>query len=29
VLLSEKTLLIVTGLVSMVLAIATWVMGVF
>ena len=28
-LLSEKTLLIVTGLVSMVLAIATWVMGVF
>jgi hypothetical protein len=29
VLLSEKTLLIVTGLVAMVLAIATWVMGVF
>ena len=28
-LLSEKTLLIVTGLVAMVLAIATWVMGVF
>jgi hypothetical protein len=29
VLLSEKALVIVTGLVAMVLAIATWVMGVF
>lgn len=28
-LLSEKALLIVSGLVAMVLAIATWVMGVF
>jgi hypothetical protein len=29
VLLSEKALLMVSGLVAMVLAIATWVMGVF
>ena len=28
-LLSEKALLIATGLIAMVLAVATWVMGVF